>query len=406
MSNYIGIVTSNRGALRNAICLLLTGSAVASVAPYQSIIALETLKLSPQMYSAFLIVVSVVSLVFSMALGALSDRLNSRYGIMLVAAICGLLGHVAMLVDFGTITFVVVHAILLPFAATLFQQFFASIRQFASAMSKGDAELITSASRTLIAGSYVLIPPVVGLAVLVGLSFQWLYTFGAAFYAITIVLLATAKPLPVIQPAEKPKSPRKTNGRVLVNGILIPIAAMSLLEGARKINSIIFPLIVMNQARGTASDVGFLAGAIALLEIPMMLFWSSQLKRFKKSTIIAVAAIIYSVYLVIQSNASSIAGIYLIIPLNVIGASALMSINITFLQDLIPDQLGLSTSLISVTGFAGWAIASGTLGIGVSSLGYSGLSAVAGIFAFVAAVTLFALQRGAASAPEEQSAKT
>ena len=230
MREFINTALSNKVIFLNAGCLLLTGSAVASVAPYQSIIALETLQMSPARYSAFLLSVSIISLIFSMTLGAISDRLQSRKSIMLVAATCGLLGQSAMVVDFTVTTFILVHAVLLPIAATLFQQLFAAIREFTASLPKKDAEAVTSASRTLIAGAYVLVPPLIGLVVVWGLTFRWLYAFGALFYAISIILVLQLPDISTVRPRAETSGPAGTKPSSMVKAIALPIAVMSLLS--------------------------------------------------------------------------------------------------------------------------------------------------------------------------------
>jgi predicted MFS family arabinose efflux permease len=367
-----------------ALCLVFASAAAASMTPYQSIIAIEVLGFKSEFYSILLITIAAVTVLFSIIVGSISDYLRNRSLVIIVSSTSGVFGHLIMTLFFSKISFIVAHVILIPLAFTLFQQFFAIIRVHCSNMPSSDADAITSSSRTLLASSYVIIPPIIGFFVAKNVPFANTYAVGAFLYTICLLIASLnfckKEDLDIIR-VNNPK-----NKRFFFHDykhILVPILMVCLLEASRKLHGIIFPLIVVSEAGGTKADVGFLAGIIAIMEIPFMLMWSSLLHRYTKAVILGFSGLIYAMYLFFLGHSNSIIVIYLLTPINVLGVSALMSINISYLQSLLPNQPGLSTSLISVTNSVGWGVAAFSFAARPQYIAYTSLAFVGCSFAMV-----------------------
>jgi predicted MFS family arabinose efflux permease len=99
-------------------------------------------------------------------------------------------------------------------------------------------------------------------------------------------------------------------------------------------------------------------------------------------TALAIGTVIYIVYLLLLGLASAPWHLYALTLVSGIGAAALISIPITYLQDLIAERPGLGSALISVNIFLSAGLSALLFAIGTATSSYSGtavIGAVAGL---------------------------
>jgi predicted MFS family arabinose efflux permease len=151
------------------------------------------------------------------------------------------------------------------------------------------------------------------------------------------------------------------------------------------------PLITTHAAHGTVVDVGLTACGVAFLEMPFMLFWAAMQKRFKNVHVLSVGTLIYSTYLVLVSFATARWQIYALIGINAFGAAAVLSVPISYLQDLIADKPGLGSSLLAVNMFLSGGVAAVLFAVGTAMTDYSGTALVGAACGLVATASILAL---------------
>jgi len=367
----------------------------ASTMPYQSIIGINELGLSDRAYSGLIFLAALVNVATSLTLGIWSDRLSDRRPLVLALSVSGMLGF-GMIYEFRTAgVFIFGMLVLIPISNSTYSILFASIRATTNTMDRGRAAAITSTVRALFSGSWALAPGLIGLYLINSQSMTPAYGIaGLASLTCFCLYLFFAKPAPVANASPSQQIGFFSSlGRVFSPYVLVRVGVMALLLGLQRLNSVVSPLIITHAAGGTVVDVGFMAGLTAFLEMPFMLMWGALQRRFRSVHVLAVGALIYCLYLVLLSFASAPWQIYALVLINACGAAAILSVPITYLQDLIADRPGLGSSLVSVNTFIANGISASIFAAGTAFTGYSGTALFAAIVGLASVGLLLFLER-------------
>src|SRR5690606_22623980 len=122
------------------------------------------------------------------------------------------------------------------------------------------------------------------------------YLLAAAAYlvcaAISFAMLADPGTKLVAQP---PKKPTDGTREGIALPMLVGIGGVLMINVAIKVSGTVTPLAMISNYGGSLGDVGWANGIRALLEIPLMLLWGLAGRRFRKSTLMAAAALIFGV---------------------------------------------------------------------------------------------------------------
>lgn len=212
--------------------------------------------------------------------------------------------------------------------------------------------------RALFSGSWALAPGLIGLYLVSSPSMTPAYGIAALASCTCFCLYFFFAPGNGSGgPAPDPVGFFASLKRIFVPHVLSRVIVMAMLFGLQRLNAMLLPLIITHAAGGTVVDVGFMAGLTALLEMPFMMMWGFAQRRFRTVHVLAFGALIYCVYLLLLGFASAPWHVYALLLFNACGAAAILSVPITYLQDLIADRPGLGTSLISLTRSLGLASA-------------------------------------------------
>jgi MFS family permease len=171
-------------------------------------------------------------------------------------------------------------------------------------------------------------------------------------------------------------------GEVVSPPVLVRVIAVALITSTVHVSDTILPLIVTGAAHGTVTDIGVLVGIVALLEVIFIVMWGRAQRMMNHVTALAIGTVIYIVYLLLLGLASAPWHLYALTLVSGIGAAALISIPITYLQDLIAERPGLGSALISVNIFLSAGLSALLFAIGTATSSYSGtavIGAVAGL---------------------------
>jgi MFS family permease len=146
-------------------------------------------------------------------------------------------------------------------------------------------------------------------------------------------------------------------------------------------------------AGGTTQHVGLYAGALAALEIPFMFMWAEMARRRSIGTALMLALLVYAAYCGLLGFATAPWQMFAIAILNGCGAAAVLSLPISYFQDLFQDRPGLGTSLVPVVTFMGGLMGSAGFALGTAVSGYSGTAFVVGAMCLAGAGGLALLER-------------
>ncbi|MBX4940781.1 MFS transporter [Rhizobium binae] len=401
MSRLFPDVFRNPAIRASMIAIFTFGMAGAMTAPYRSIVGIRELGLSDGLYSFLAFASAAVNVVISVLLGNLADRLGEYRSAMIGACLFGIVGY-GMVYAFPTASVFVISALLpLPIYGALNSLLFANARAAMHGMNRSDMVTANSGVRAMISLSWVLIPGVTGLALSGASSMLPAYLFAAIACVLCQGIILFALPKRVA--AGMAELHRLTYfgalRQVVSPRISAHIAGVALISSTLHLNDALLPLIATGAAHGALSDVGILVGIVALLEIIFIIVWSRIAREAGQMTALAAGTVIYALFLGLLGFASEPWHLYALTLLAGIGAAAIISIPITYLQDLIADRPGLGSALISVNVFASAGIGALVFAAGTWATGYSGTAMLSAVTGLSGIAILGLLQRRDAVAP-------
>lgn len=367
--------------------LLAIGVSLASTAPYDAVVAIETLGISHANFALILTAASLVGLVTSVFLGWLSDRVGDRRVLMVLSALVGAAAFAVIYLFRSPVAFAIVYCLVLPFGNSAFSQTFAYARVYYNERRPSDAEFRITVLRSIYAASWVLVPPLAGWIAAVYQVFD-IYLLASVGYigcaAISLVMLMSTE--------ARVQGGKTIPAEGLAGGIALPmligIGGVLLINTAIRLSGTVTPLAVVGPFGGSLGDVGIAQGIRAFLEIPLMLLWGLAGRRFRKHTLIAAGALVFALYMVLMSQAHSVFEVYLLQVPCAVAIACLMSIPISYLQEAIRGRVGLSTSLLDVTLVISGLLAAGIFGALAGPGYYTHLFWIAGALAALGAFTL------------------
>ncbi|OWV74763.1 MFS transporter [Rhizobium sp. R339] len=386
MSSSFALILSDNRIRIPTVTLVALAFTYASTVPYQSIIGINELGLSDGTYSALVFLSAIVNVTTSLTLGIWSDRLKERRPLVLALSVAGIIGFGSIAVIHSPAVFIFSTLLLVPMSNSTYSLLFASLRARTNQMDRGRAAAITATVRALFSGSWALAPGLIGLYLVNSPSMTPAYGIAAVASLICFCLYFFFAPgNGTAGPAPDQTGFFASLKRIFMPYVLARVVVISLLFGLQRLNGMLSPLVITHAAGGTVVDVGFMAGLTAFLEMPFMVMWGMAQRRFRTAHVLAFGALIYCSYLMLLGFASARWHVYALLLLNACGAAAILSVPITYLQDLIADRPGLGSSLISLNSFIGTGIAAGLFAFGTSLIDYSG-TAFVGAAAGVAAI--------------------
>lgn len=357
-----------------ALMIFVQSSAIGATLPYLSVTAINGLGLSDQAFSALIFASSVAAVTVSVSMGIVSDMIGDRRTMMIAAALMGAAGYGAIFFFPSALVFVCATIFVIPFYQSLSSLLFASARAHTEGFPGGEAASVNAMLRSFMSAAWVVMPAALGFA-LAG-SRSMLGAWGVACLCALVVFLASfflvqkagsAAPTKVKAPGFF-ASLKEISSPVM----LARMFSMASLTGTVRLSSTLWTLIVTVKLGGAMSDVGLIAGLIALLEIPFMLIWASLLRRVGTLPILTAAGLIYAAYMAGLSLATATWQIYALIIPGAAGAAALLSMPLSYFQDLFPGRPGLGTSLYPINAFLGNSLTALAFATGAHYFGYSG----------------------------------
>ncbi|TCN31321.1 SET family sugar efflux transporter-like MFS transporter [Sinorhizobium americanum] len=355
MSSSLLTAMRNPVIRASMLAIFLFGFAGAATSPYQSVVGIIELGLSDSLYSALIFAAALLNVIVSVTVGIVADRVGNYRTLMLAVILFGVVGYGMIYAWPAKTRFVVATLLLLPIYGALNSLLFANVRTAANHMGGNDAAAVNSAVRAAVSLSWVLVPGVVGFVLSARGSMLPAYLLASLGCAANLILVAFLLPPttgagPVLG---KRLSYLASLGEILSLRVVGRLAAIALISSTLHVNAAVLPLIVTGAVGGTATDIGIVVGVVALLEIAFILVWDRMQYSLSQVDALALGTAVYVAYLALLGFADRPSHVYALTLVSGFGAAALISIPITYLQDLIADRPGLGSSLIAVNIF--WA---------------------------------------------------
>lgn len=373
----------------------LLGFAVASVAPYRSIIGIERLGLS-EFEFAFYITISAIGTIFaSMAIGVFTDQTHRYKDVLMGSLLIGCVGNAMLFVWQTKIVFIVALVIFFPIAATGISQLFALAKLAVNRSQNMDGDFSAAAIRAAFAGAYAVTPPIWAILILQGTDLLTIYGATAVVNLLMLVLVYLKFP-------QQDEKPPKTDPKIgfcsalseLANmSLAIRLVLISIIGSLTSLNSTLVGLIILNDIDGTEIDVGWIAGSIALCEIPIMVLSASLVKYTSKPVLIFIGVGMFAIYLGAFQFLSSTEYLWcLVIPAS-LGGGIFIPLVIGYVQELVIDKPGTGGALISITNIAGHIFTALIFGVCSVFFSYSITAFIGATCAIAASLSLILVDR-------------
>lgn len=396
MFDILKLLRASPGLRACAMAVFFCGIAAASTAPYKSVIAIRELGLSDAAFSALTLAAAIVNVLASIYLGALADRDSGYRRLLMWLAAIGMAGYAAIYLWPHPAVFVFGLLVPVSIFGGLTPMLFAAGRVFSQDLPRADQAAMSSVLRGMVSAAWILVPGILGFA-LAGHG-SMLPAFLVAALAAAGVLTALALRMPrggAGDPARRPPrvSLAAAFGLLLRPEVALKVLGVAAITSAIHVHAAVMPLIMTGRAGGSTGDVGITVGIVAGMELLFLLVWARIARHVRTVVLLAVAMALYSGYLAAIALATAPVTIIAGAVLGGTAASALITLPLGYLQELIADRPGLSASLISLNLFLAGAIAAGLFGLGTGIGGYSTVACLGIASGLGGALALLALER-------------
>ncbi len=376
MTSTLSIAFRHPVVRLSMIAIFLFGFTGAATSPYQSVIGIAELGLSDGFYSILIFTAAAVNVVASLWVGVLADRIGNYRILLMTVMTFGIVGYGLIYAVPMAASFVVCTLIILPVYNAMNSLLFANVRAVANAGGGRDAAAINSGVRAAISVAWVLVPGLVALVLTGSGSMMPAYLLAClgcvANLALVYFKLPAGKGTP--PPIDRRHSFIASFAEVFSPKVFARLMAVSLITSTLHVNAAVQPLIITGAAGGKVTDIGAIVGIIAFLEVVFIFVWARIQLHLHPVTALAAGTALYAVYLTLLGFSSAPWHVYALTPLSAFAAAALISIPITYIQDLIADRPGLGSSLISVNLFLSGGLSAILFALGTRFSDYSGTS--------------------------------
>jgi MFS family permease len=380
-----------------ALTLFCLGFTFASTFPYLPIIGTRQLGMPEQVYALLSVAMAVAGMAGGLLIGHFSDLAQDRKRLIMLSLAAGLVGYGGFALWPSRVTFLVCLLLVMPLSTSAYGQLFAVIRSISQERGPKEAASINSIIRSVYAGSWIIVPGLVGAFIATRQNVSDSFVVAAAAFGLCLVMYGMfgSSGGRVAVSAQKPwDSLREAIGLVLGPRISLRLVSLALIACVYAANASILPLFVLHFEGGNTRDVGILAGLVAALEIPFMLLGGWLNRRFATWTIIATAGLLHACYFLGLSFVTAIWQVYGLAIFNAAGAAVVLSLHLSYVQDLLPERPGLGTSLMSVGGLLNKLLGAAIFALVGTVLGYSGALICGAALTVAGCVAVFLLDKG------------
>ena len=195
--------------------------------------------------------------------------------------------------------------------------------------------------------------------------------------------------------------------KVLKNrNVAIAFIAFVVIFGSLTVNMMNLPLAIIHELGGSKRDFGIVFGIGPLVEIPMMIWFGFLASRGHQTRLVQFGFILAILYFVGLSFSTAVWHIYLLQILSGVLISINANIGITFFQDLVPDQPGLTTALYSNAMATGNLIGMLSFGVIVEASGYHGVFVTCAVLSVIATAIIMFFRQESAQGPSIAQSNT
>jgi SET family sugar efflux transporter-like MFS transporter len=391
--------TSGRRLLRapGFIGLLATnfvlGLTSAFIAPFGSLWATQEIGMSARMLGLFMTINSLSAILVSTLVARWSDSHIARRNLLIAGACAGALGNLGYAFVREPLLLLAIGSSALAVASLCFAQLFAHVREELGRPEHDGADVpfLMGVLRACYALAW-MIGPNLGAWLKGWLGYRGLFLATTSFFILLcgfILRFVARRPRSA---AARPAESGLSAWGLRQPRFIVHCIAFGLMFAAFTLNGLNLPLFLTQTLGGTERSVGAAFAISPLFEMLFMVAFGHLAARGHQRGVILIGASASVCYFLALRFVTAPWQVYPLQVLNAAAVAVTVSVAIPFVQDLLPGQPGVATSLYSNALKAGSLLGFAAFGALAVSVGNAGLFPVcAGLAA--ATLTIVALAR-------------
>jgi SET family sugar efflux transporter-like MFS transporter len=359
------------GLLGSALAL---GLGFSFVSPFLSLWGTQEIGLTPSMFGLYMTATSLSAIVVATTLARWSDTHVPRKVMLLLGATGGVLGYAGYAFVHDPRVLVAIGMTVLAMAAVCFSQLFAHVRErfFGHGIAGVPPGFLMSVVRVCFSVAWTA-GPSVGAWMLVQHGFRGLFLGASALYGVFLVGVLRFVPFEA-RPAHVRAEVRDPVWRVLTRADVFALwVAFLLIFAAHTLNMLNLPLQITKALGGTGRDVGIAFGVGPLAVFPLMLWFGLLAARKHPLGLIRFGAAATVVYFVLLTAARAPWHVFPLQVLHGLSFAVFSNVAILYIQELLPGQPGLATTIFANAASLGNLIGFFAFGALVQPFGNRGL---------------------------------
>lgn len=365
----------------------LFGLFIASVGPYQSLVAVEVFGISDPAYAAILMAALAVFVAAAIGIGIVTDQRPSRRQMALLAAASMAAGGMMVWISGSITAFIVGSVVFLPISGTIMGQYFAVNRLSTAGLPQADRDALLATQRAAMGVPWIVALPIWGRVLDGETSLLAVYVAAAVCGIATVVLILRHWPRDEEAPWTEVKSGlgfRDSLAELVAGPVLLRVMLMGAVHAGPALTGVLVGLIFAGVGRGPA-DVGLFFGIFVAFEVLGMLMLGFLVPYLRRLHLIAIGTAMYALYLFLLPVVAVGPFVWGLTALAGIGGGLIFALAIGYLQDLLGQRAGAGASLMSLQRVAADGLCAGIFALGAWASGY-GLAAAMGAVTIILAM--------------------
>lgn len=379
-----------------AAALAALGALFSTIYPYQSLVAITVIGLSEPAFGLTLVLASVVAVTTAVLLGILSDQHANRRQVAVITALAGNMAVALMLFVPGPVTLVISHGILFPVGSSLYGQFFALTR-LASPPDRARNDAIQTTLRAAMSFGFLCMLIYWTWAFAAGSEVMGIYR--SAAIASGVLTLLILRYWPRDGATDWHDAPSGLNMAAAFRDIARPAVLLRLvcigaINSAGVSTMVLVALVFNATANRSASDVALYVGLIAGWEVPVLMLLLPRLLRHQpRIRLLAAGATLYCAQLALLPLLADTAAVWGLTLLAGIGGSSVISVPISYYQDMMAGKPGTAGALLALQKLVADVLAAAAFVTGTAFAGYQETALIACAISLAGAAALLYADR-------------
>jgi SET family sugar efflux transporter-like MFS transporter len=347
------------------VAVLFIGVGDAVGGSYMTLFAVDQGRMNPLELGIFLAALALSGIAANTAFGRWFDNRPSVLPVFL-ALVMTTVGYLLLTATTRVYLLLLIACGPLAMSLACFPQLFALAKGHLDQVGADTAER----GIAMIRGTWSIawaIGPALGALVISQFDFRGVFMTSALCAGFAILSLASVR-VPAASPRKldsRSKFTTRLSGRTGLAASSLVLFHMAMFMG-----SIALPIVTTHDLRGTKADVGLIFSVCAFLEVPVMFTFVIRPSKAGSRHWISFGFIAFVLYFLVATWSSSVAVLLGAQVLRAVGIGLVGYQGISYIQALMPNQVGIAAAVFFNTTNAGFLLSSLTAGAWAQAFGY------------------------------------